>query len=65
MAKVDPIHEIASETAYILLGIVYVPHYTERGTYVGPGNVYYPVSYLELFRAEKIRLPLWPRQYST
>jgi hypothetical protein len=56
-------HELAPQTAYLLLGLLLVPHYCNKGMYVAPGNQVYPNTYLELFGAEKITLPLWPRKY--
>jgi hypothetical protein len=47
-----------------MLGITYVPHYTIRDTYVAPGNVLLSLSHLQLFKARRVTLPLWPRRYS-
>lgn len=63
MAEYNFPHEVAPQNAYLMLGITYVPHYTARDTFVGPGNITLSKTYLELFGAERVTLPLWPRHY--
>lgn len=55
--------ELEPSPAYLLAGIVYLPHYTQPNTFVGPGGREFSVEYLRNFGAEKLILPLWPRAH--
>ena len=46
---------------YYLKGIPYLPHYTEKGVFVAPGNVEKREIELEVFGAIKKEVFLWPR----
>lgn len=60
----DYAHAVEPQTAYVLCGITYIPHYTRKGTFVAPGNVMYTEDFLGLLGASQITLDLWPRHYS-
>lgn len=56
--------EVEPQACYVMSGITYVPHYMFKGMYAGPGGIAWPESYLQIFGAERVMLPLWPRKYS-
>lgn len=53
--------ELRPTKVYTLNGIDLVPHYLEKGVYIGPGNVRYLEEYLRLVGATPKELMLWPR----
>ena len=64
MSRSEIPHEREAQTAYVLLGITFVPHYYIKNAFVGPGNKILYVDYLKLFNAQRVTLALWPRRYS-
>lgn len=56
-------HEIEPTYVYRLAGIDYVPHYLKAHVYVGPGGREFQESYFVMFKAQKIKLLLWPRHH--
>lgn len=56
------IADVEEQTAYLLNGMLFVPHYTNKGVFVAPGSITYLESALVNI-AQKVRLMLWPREY--
>lgn len=47
--------------AFKIGGVLYVPHYTLHGIYVGPGNRQLDESMLRQLGARETQMPLWAR----
>jgi len=60
--------ELFQKLAYVLHGIIYLPHYTEKGRYVSPG---YGLSHFDLYNENDLKLAgakpqilmLWSRSW--
>lgn len=50
------------QTCYQWRGVLWVPHYNQRDTFVAPGNLARTGQYLRARKAPKVTLSLWPRQ---
>ncbi len=62
MAKFDDVsHNLELTKVYVLGGVDIVPHHTEKGMYVGPGNVFYRETYIRLVADCVKEIFLWPR----
>lgn len=48
---------------YLSQGVLYVPHYTDRYLFVGPGGKLYDENALIFARAKLVREYLWHRGY--
>jgi len=59
MALMDPAPTTA-QRAYMLNGIIYLPHYLTKGLFVSPDGNTYKEAYL-VDRCAPITLQLWPR----
>lgn len=54
-------HERKPTKVYVFNGQDLVPHYTEPGVYMAPGNVRFLAEYLRLAQAQVKELMLWSR----
>lgn len=51
------------QRCYEMDGLLYVPHYTRDGVYVGPGQRERTLTALQVERAQPVMRGLWPRGY--
>jgi hypothetical protein len=61
----DPIALTDKSYMYYHRGIPYVPHYTQKGMFIGPGNTEKLEIELEVLGAIKKEAFLWPRYWMT
>lgn len=59
----DTTAELVPTRAYLLNGVLLVPHYTNKDVYVAPGGTTYDADYIELFQLESVMLLLWLRSW--
>ena len=57
----DPLALTDKSYMYYYRGVPYVPHYTQKGRFVGPGNIEKLEIELEMLGAIKKEVFLWPR----
>lgn len=61
MRTESPFHPLVPTKVYVFNGQDLVPHYTEPGVYMAPGNVRFLQEYLRLAQAPVKELMLWSR----
>jgi len=61
MIQSPTFHPLTPTKVYVLNGVDLVPHYTEPGVYMAPGNVRFLAEYLRLAHAPVKELMLWSR----